>query len=483
MENNKFKYSDKFKKTLLDIDSEVSREVISKENGESINIADLTDNKKMVKLRFEKHKQEVKFGKFIKKIIPNINAKDLEKFVNEFKSSQFKPYFEEIRGEEIKEYYKEKNYVDNYENNCSLYESCMNDMHESTFDIYTKNDDNFRLLILRGEDSKILGRSLIVSKVESLDGYTDMEVMLTPYVSYQSLHTKFLKYAEDNNIFYVDSIYGDIKVKLDNIEFKNYPYVDEFQKIVGNYLCASNFDYTNIEICGIKLVDGIGYKSLSLTNGKYEHNRGNGYYKSISDFNNGKKSYTFNSNILSRCDYTRSRFLKDDIVKSKSKIYRTINKHLLDNRIELDITEFKKDIKLYSLLFKLESKFKNNMVFSSYNHGWIDFDYNCDNELSFEQNYKVIINRKSLEITFKIGDNYYIFKFKSKPSGLTVKVYKCNVKSTGFGKLATKGDIILTESKPLSNINDLCNKISTYIKEVKRIDRLPYNKKRYDFEK
>lgn len=504
MENNKFKYSDKFKKTLLDIDSEVSREVISKENDKSINIADLTDNKKMIKLTFEKHKQEVKFGKFVKKVIPTIDNKDLEAFVNKFKSLQFKPLFKEVKGDEIPYFYKTENYSKDYEKNSSLYESCMNNMKPSTFDIYV-NNNNFRLLVLMDEYGKVLGRSIIVSDVSSTDGYEGMEVMLIPYVAYQSLTNKFKDYAESNNIFYIEDIHRlDLLTKVNTEGVKNYPYIDYFQKLINGYLCYGYMD-SKQKICGIEIQDDKGYKVMELTDGNCNTVKGTGYYNSIKDFNEDKMSYTFDISKIKRCCFTKKYFLTKDLVKLDkdsllipTNLHRLltlsqnnyINKELLElfNSDNFDSLEFKKDIHFYNFMYNIISKFKENVRFYAYGENtWYNFeDFNYESSISFLHSVRVTIKPKSLEFIFKINNKFYLFSFKLKPSGITLKVYNTNITDDDvtdddgndiMGKVlyVKMGDLIINESKPLPTFKKINEKILTYINNARRIQARIYS--------
>jgi len=487
MEDNKFKYSDRFKEILLKIDSNVSKEVALKENSKSINVADLTDNKKLIKLTFDKHKQEIKFGKFIKKIIPNINADDLEEFVNKYKSSQFKSTFKEVKGDEIPYYYKTKNYTKTSEANNSLHESCMND--KSNFlDIYTKNN-NFRLLVLNGDDGKIIGRALIVSNVESMDGYKDMEVMLYPYIAYQSLRNKFKDYAEKNNIFFIDDLISstELKVKIEKSDFEKYPYIDEFQFELDNYLCTYIYINSdgNRKINDIEVKDGVGYRSMDSTMGYCTHHKGYKYYKSIEDFNDGNNSYTFNDIDLRRCFFTKSSFHKDDTILIKEindedlinkfggfNHNIAIHKHLLkliENK-NIDITDFKKmDFILYHFLFNLNGNFEDNVKCKTYlikggsiSHKIFNCDY--DQDLYSRLNNIIFRNKRSLEIIFYIDKTPYFFIFKSKPSGLTLKVYGTKTKKNSPHQITIKkGDLIIGESKPKKSTDKLNKKISEYI--------------------
>jgi hypothetical protein len=74
--------------------------------------------------------------------------------------------FEIVEGDEIAKWYRYENYA---ENKGTLGNSCMRDKRDSFFEIYTKNPEVCRMLILK-EDDKILGRALIW-KLNSFKSY------------------------------------------------------------------------------------------------------------------------------------------------------------------------------------------------------------------------------------------------------------------------------------------------------------------------
>lgn len=113
-----------------------------------------------------KRRQEMKVGKFFKKIFPNHSDREIENMVNHYKAlydinikNRFKN-FRLVKGGEIREWYKAKN---------SAIKSCMsvenNIMSKLlsfiSFRIYKDNPDKINLLILTDDKKKLIGRALV----------------------------------------------------------------------------------------------------------------------------------------------------------------------------------------------------------------------------------------------------------------------------------------------------------------------------------
>jgi hypothetical protein len=108
---------------------------------------------------YKKSRNSIKIGKLINKLLPGkYNDKQIEEFVNKFKATieNSGEVFEIVEGEDIEFWYDSKNYL---ERSGTLGNSCMS-QKKGIFNIYTKNPEVCRMLILK-EDDKILGRALI----------------------------------------------------------------------------------------------------------------------------------------------------------------------------------------------------------------------------------------------------------------------------------------------------------------------------------
>lgn len=182
-----------------------------------------------------------KIGRFISKILVNEKPKNIETFVNSYKSEiktiNDQNFFEIVNGENFKKYYNYKYYS---KGGGSLNKSCMRyDVCENYFDFYIKNDDKVSLLILYDNNKdKILGRTLLWNIDDP-----KIKLMDRIYTCNDSDQFLFKKYAIENGYYYkktqrcdeFDFIspsgnveYLDCKIYLKNINYYNFPYVDTF---------------------------------------------------------------------------------------------------------------------------------------------------------------------------------------------------------------------------------------------------------------
>ncbi len=122
--------------------------------------------------------------------------KEIEEFVNQYKSSQKKFEFREIEGREIKEWYNERNYTNDRDGNPSLHNSCMRLAEtQSYFTVYMESP-NVRLLALIDNDTnKLMGRA-IVWKNAHMDGVGEVTYMDRVYTAKQAYENLFKDYAK-----------------------------------------------------------------------------------------------------------------------------------------------------------------------------------------------------------------------------------------------------------------------------------------------
>jgi hypothetical protein len=200
---------------------------------------------------YTKSRNSLRVGRFINKLFPGkFNDKQIEEFVNKFKSSLEVEgeKFELVEGDDIAKWYHYKNYT---EMKGTLGNSCMKDKSDSIFKIYTKNPDVCKLLILR-EDDKILGRALVWKLASFYSLYNDHKpeyYMDRQYYIKESDVEKFKKYAEEQGWAYksYNNHHSFSTVKFNGEEFNakmtiqlgksggdydygRYPYVDTFRR-------------------------------------------------------------------------------------------------------------------------------------------------------------------------------------------------------------------------------------------------------------
>lgn len=206
-------------------------------------------------------------GKWTRRIIKDVykttgyNDVMLEKFVNAYKFTfdsvnKIGDRFEVVSGEDIKKWYLQDNYK---LIKGQLGNSCMRQSSkQSFFEIYTKNPEVCRLLILKDEsdDSKIMGRSLLWN-LKNGKKYQDRIYMIN-----DSDKLLFEKWADNNEYLkYDDSFSLDyLEVQLSDNEYEKYPYMDTF--IVYN-------PHTKILKADEDLWPGQGYIKLQNTDGSY----------------------------------------------------------------------------------------------------------------------------------------------------------------------------------------------------------------------
>lgn len=213
---------------------------------------------------WNKGRTEMKVGRWAKRILTEVNKKDIsdskiEEFVNLYKSSidgEDLTNFELVSGEDIRKWYYENNYEERrgqLGNSCMRYHSC-----QSYLDIYVKNPEFCQLLILKSDDNKdkIKGRAL-VWKLTSGDYYMDRV-----YTINDSDKLLFQDYARINKIknTYDGSVDDTLEVKLGDYTYEKYPYMDTF--VVYN-------PSTKILRDDEELWPGQGYISIQNTNGGF----------------------------------------------------------------------------------------------------------------------------------------------------------------------------------------------------------------------
>jgi hypothetical protein len=210
---------------------------------------------------YTKSRNQIKLGRLINKFFPNkFTAKEVEEFINKFKSLSVKPEqeFKLVEGEDIEFWYDQKNYKSL---TGQLGNSCMRNI-KGVFDIFTKNPEVCKMLILIEED-KLVGRALVwrISSAKNMSG-EDIEVewfMDRQYTTEDSFVEKFRNYAKEKNWTYKThnnhlSLKGvtvneknlelEMTVKLnDNLKYSAFPYLDTFRR----YSKSKSIIYNNSE--------------------------------------------------------------------------------------------------------------------------------------------------------------------------------------------------------------------------------------------
>lgn len=204
-------------------------------------------------------KQESRIGRIATKLLQSvgrkIQSKELEDFVNEFKSrieilKNKMNLFRLVEGDEIAYWYLESNYDRTKQG--TLHTSCMRyDKCQKYLNIYTKNKEVCKLLIFRSEinDSLITGRALVWTLS---DKSTFMDRV---YYSKDSDVDIFIEYAIKNGWHYksaqnsseltdiklgTDVIKKQLTVSINHSTFEHYPYMDTLKYLNEHECTLSN---------------------------------------------------------------------------------------------------------------------------------------------------------------------------------------------------------------------------------------------------
>ena len=212
-------------------------------------------------------RNEMKIGKFVKRLYPECTDIIIENFVNKYKSLyniRKEPKFEIVTGADIAKYYDSTNYAYceiNKEGFGQLGKSCMR-YGKPFLSLYEKNTNVCSLLIMKSNEhpDKIMGRALIW---KLSDGSTYMDRIYTHFDSDIYIFRTYAKernwlshYEEIRNMIHVK----DMKINLEESDFRYYPYMD-------------SFGYINIEAktLSTKIYDSIGsFYELKATDGRKE---------------------------------------------------------------------------------------------------------------------------------------------------------------------------------------------------------------------
>lgn len=188
-------------------------------------------------------RQNVKVGRFIRKIIPTENEQTIEGYVNEFKFSYnlnkktIGIKFLKVAGNDIRKWYLEKSYAPG---GGSLNKSCMkHEKSQKRLPLYTESTDKVRLLVILNEKDQLIGRALLW-KLDSPEGSFYMDRV---YVTEDYVEKYFYDYAKKMNFLTREFVEKNkiklvVKLKKDFGPPSMNPFMDTFKFFIknGNYL-------------------------------------------------------------------------------------------------------------------------------------------------------------------------------------------------------------------------------------------------------
>ena len=183
------------------------------------------------------NRTKIKIGRFVNKLANLLDSdfddEELEEFVNAFKGfnalNRNNSNFQIIKGEDIRKYYLHTSYQKMHGH---LSESCMRFKKcQEFFDIYVENPKICKLLILKGEGEKILGRALIWKTTQGFN-YLDRV-----YATCDSDIVLFNEYARIKlnckhsyeSVFKFGGDFIEMSITPAKTEFNKYPYMDSFK--------------------------------------------------------------------------------------------------------------------------------------------------------------------------------------------------------------------------------------------------------------
>jgi hypothetical protein len=202
----------------------------------------------------EKLRQKIKIGRFVKKVLTEqclstywVSSSDIESFVNFYKS-----FFDRdinklkiIEGDEILKYYHQNSYfMPSGLAIGQLWKSCMR-YHEKNryMEIYSKNPESVKMLILLAEDGQLKSRALLWQDAKDTNGNSykvmdriysiyDHDVLLFKEWALKNgyIH-KLEQSAKSENLFTTQNGIEriNLKIRLNNHICDYYPYVDSFK--------------------------------------------------------------------------------------------------------------------------------------------------------------------------------------------------------------------------------------------------------------
>jgi len=180
----------------------------------------------------------VKPGSFISKIFKKVSLEEVQKFSILFRNIQNKiEYnFNVVDGSKLSHYYHFNSYLSE---SGSLGCSCMKyDQCQDYLDLYTKNSDIIKMLVMTADNGQLIGRALLWE----FNGNKIMDRIYT--IDDDTYQYQFKKWADNNEYLYKKeqkwnnglffesngkTIYKELSVKLENTKFEYYPYLDTFR--------------------------------------------------------------------------------------------------------------------------------------------------------------------------------------------------------------------------------------------------------------
>jgi hypothetical protein len=290
---------------------------------------------------------KAKPGSLINKLTSLFNARQIENFTNLFKTFALNKFdnsrFKIVSGEDIKKWYLVSNYRSD---TSSLYNSCMKHKGcQEYLNFYVYNPVKMVILL---DDGKLIGRALlwetecgnkIMDRVYTIDD----NLYLNHFNKWATTNGYWSKrYQSWNSTWNLITptgypIVSKFSIKMNKLDFINYPYIDTFKWIDFSNLKLYNHLPDNFSgSCGINPYGGLGdWNSLDLCDlsMKYQHrdhlviikggiHSGKKVHTDLCNFSSMNDEYILREesvyiNILGDYLYKKLEMNNLDIIKSK----------------------------------------------------------------------------------------------------------------------------------------------------------------------
>jgi hypothetical protein len=285
---------------------------------------------------WKEQRSEIRIGVLVKKLLKegkmtSLLDKQLEKYINVFKSvydSKKNAYerFDLVSGELIRKWYLVDNYAEKrgqLGNSCMRYNKC-----QDFLNIYVKNEDVCKLLILYSDDTKtkISGRALVWTLK---DGRIVIDRI---YTNNDSDINLFQKYAYDRDWILVKNLKYDVvnEIQLKEWRFFTYPFMDNFMCLnINDGTLSDNEDvWPSKGWIKMQSTDGTYYDDDSVWSeyeGEYIRRDDAVYLSDIGDWGYGENSiwleytseYVSQNADITYSKYTDQTYYTDDTVYSE----------------------------------------------------------------------------------------------------------------------------------------------------------------------
>jgi hypothetical protein len=231
----------------------------------------------------------IKPGAFVSKLFKSIHPMDVQIFSSLYKNvvSKTTTKFQVISGPQIRHYYHYQSYSKEHG---SLGSSCMKyDQCQNYLDIYVKNPQLIKMLVVLDQHDKLIGRALlwddgfnkIMDRIYTIDD-DNYQFMIKTWADENGYLYK--KEQRWNNTLYFESKgkveFKKVEFQLDKFSFGYYPYMDTFKFIDLNTGKIYNYQ-----------PEGVNFKTICSTDGEVQP-----------------------QNIYSLCDKSNMYFTSDSIV-------------------------------------------------------------------------------------------------------------------------------------------------------------------------